>query len=150
MERAARQGLRPAIHAIGDHAIDTLLTLMEQTMARNGPKERRWRIIHSQVLRDSSVARRYARSGIVAEVQPYHAIDDMRWMEERIGERVVVLVESVEDGVVEGRAAHQGPEVDGTTTLTGAAHARVGDLVAATVTGTDGVDLVARTDGEPA
>src|SRR3954464_8670540 len=33
--------------------------------------------------------------------------------EERIGEQVVVLVESVEDGVVEGRAAHQGPEVDG-------------------------------------
>jgi ribosomal protein S12 methylthiotransferase len=70
--------------------------------------------------------------------------------EERIGEDVVVLVESVEDGAVEGRAAHQGPEVDGTTLLTGAAHARVGDLLAATVTGTDGVDLVARTDGEPA
>ena len=80
-------GLWPQVHAIGDHAIDTLLTLMEGTMARNGPKERRWRIIHSQVLRDSSVARRYARSGIVAEVQPYHAIDDMRWMEERIGAR---------------------------------------------------------------
>ncbi|MFC0223751.1 30S ribosomal protein S12 methylthiotransferase RimO [Nocardioides zeicaulis] len=63
--------------------------------------------------------------------------------EERIGEEVVVLVESVEDGVVEGRAAHQGPEVDGTTVLLHA-DARVGDLVTATVTGTDGVDLVAR------
>ena len=40
--------------------------------------------------------------------------------EERIGEQVVVLVESVDDDVVEGRAAHQGPEVDGTTMLTGA------------------------------
>ena len=40
--------------------------------------------------------------------------------EERIGERVVVLVESTEDGVVEGRAAHQGPEVDGSTVLHGA------------------------------
>src|SRR5690606_18839613 len=77
----------PQIHAIGDHAIDTLLTLMERTIERNGPRERRWRIIHSQVLRDSSVAQRYARSGIIAEVQPYHAVDDMRWMEERIGER---------------------------------------------------------------
>jgi len=28
-----------------------------------------------------------ARLGVIAEVQPYHAIDDMRWMEERIGER---------------------------------------------------------------
>ena len=67
--------------------------------------------------------------------------------EERIGEQVVVLVESVDDDVVEGRAAHQGPEVDGTTTLTGAGRAAVGDLVTATVTGTDGVDLIARTDG---
>jgi ribosomal protein S12 methylthiotransferase RimO len=76
--------------------------------------------------------------------------------EERVGEEVVVLVESVEDGddgevVVEGRAAHQGPEVDGTTLLTGAdggrVGARVGDLVTATVTGTDGVDLVARVNG---
>ena len=67
--------------------------------------------------------------------------------EERIGEQVVVLVESVEDGAVEGRGAHQGPEVDGTTLLIGAPGARVGDLVTATVSGTDGVDLVARVDG---
>ncbi|WP_374455552.1 30S ribosomal protein S12 methylthiotransferase RimO [Nocardioides sp.] len=67
--------------------------------------------------------------------------------EERIGEEVVVLVESVDEDVVEGRAAHQGPEVDGTTLLTGADGARVGDLLAATVTGTDGVDLIARVNG---
>jgi len=70
--------------------------------------------------------------------------------EERIREEVVVLVESVDDDVVEGRAAHQGPEVDGATTLTGADHAVVGDLVTATVKSTDGVDLIARTDGAPA
>jgi predicted amidohydrolase YtcJ len=75
------------VHAIGDEAIDTLLTTMERVMAANGPKERRWRIIHSQVIRDAAVARRYRRLGVVAEVQPYHAIDDMRWMEERIGAR---------------------------------------------------------------
>ncbi|MFL6158716.1 MAG: 30S ribosomal protein S12 methylthiotransferase RimO [Marmoricola sp.] len=63
--------------------------------------------------------------------------------EERIGERVVVLVESVDD-VVEGRAACQGPEVDGSTTLTGLSGAvRVGDMIEATVTGTEGVDLIA-------
>ncbi len=67
--------------------------------------------------------------------------------EERIGEQVVVLVESVEHGEVEGRAAHQGPEVDGTTLLTGADHARLGDLLTATVEATDGVDLIARVDG---
>ncbi len=63
--------------------------------------------------------------------------------EERIGETVHVLVESIGEDGTEGRAAHQGPEVDGTTTITGPARLRVGDLVTATVTGTDGVDLIA-------
>ena len=56
-------------------------------MTVNGPKERRWRIIHSQVIRNAAVAQRYKKLGLIAEVQPYHAIDDMRWMEERIGDR---------------------------------------------------------------
>ena len=67
--------------------------------------------------------------------------------EERIGERVQVLVENVEDGVVEGRAQFQGPEVDGTTELVGApAEARVGDLYWAEVVDSAGVDLVARVE----
>jgi predicted amidohydrolase YtcJ len=77
----------PQIHAIGDQAIDTLLTMMEKVIRVNGPKERRWRIIHTQVIRNADVAQRMARLGIMAEVQPYHAIDDMRWMEQRIGPR---------------------------------------------------------------
>ncbi|WP_346387314.1 30S ribosomal protein S12 methylthiotransferase RimO [Nocardioides sp.] len=68
--------------------------------------------------------------------------------EERIGETVEVLVESLEDGIVEGRAAHQGPEVDGSTTIEEPpAGVRVGDLVPATVVATDGVDLVALSTG---
>jgi ribosomal protein S12 methylthiotransferase len=64
--------------------------------------------------------------------------------EERIGETIQVLVENLEDGV-EGRAAFQGPEVDGTTMLIGApSDTKVGDLLTAEVTGTEGVDLVAR------
>ena len=63
--------------------------------------------------------------------------------EERVGETVSVLVESVEDGVAEGRAEHQGPEVDGTTTLEGLTGAVIGDLLRARVVATDGVDLVA-------
>ncbi|HET9419953.1 MAG TPA: 30S ribosomal protein S12 methylthiotransferase RimO [Nocardioides sp.] len=63
--------------------------------------------------------------------------------EERIGEEVEVLVESLEDGEVVGRAAHQGPEVDGSTYLVGSP-ASVGDLVRATVIETEGVDLVAK------
>lgn len=77
----------PQVHAIGDEAIDTLLDLYEKVMAANGPRERRFRVIHAQVLRGPEVARRMARLGVIAEVQPYHTIDDMRWMEPRIGAR---------------------------------------------------------------
>jgi ribosomal protein S12 methylthiotransferase len=66
--------------------------------------------------------------------------------EDRIGEGVVVLVESVSDGPdgrwAEGRADHQGPEVDGTTRLESGDHA-VGDLVSAVVVASEGADLVA-------
>jgi predicted amidohydrolase YtcJ len=75
------------VHAIGDEAIDTVLTIMEKVFTVNGAKERRWRIIHSQVIRNADVAQRYRTLGVIAEVQPYHAIDDMRWMEQRIGTR---------------------------------------------------------------
>ena len=80
-------GLWPQIHAIGDHAVDSLLTLYEHAIEVNGPSDRRFRMIHTQVLRDESVAHRLADLDIIAEMQPYHAIDDMRWMEQRIGER---------------------------------------------------------------
>ncbi len=64
--------------------------------------------------------------------------------EERIGEQVLVLVESVVDGIVEGRAAHQGPEVDGSTTVQGLSDdAAVGDMIRARVIGSEGVDLIA-------
>ena len=84
---ADRAGYWPMVHAIGDEAIDTLLTLFEKVVRENPPHERRFRIIHSQVLRGAAVAKRYAALGVIAEVQPYHAIDDMRWMEQRIGAR---------------------------------------------------------------
>ncbi|HEY3630276.1 MAG TPA: 30S ribosomal protein S12 methylthiotransferase RimO [Jatrophihabitantaceae bacterium] len=66
--------------------------------------------------------------------------------EERVGQPVEVLVESVADGEIVGRAVHQGPDVDGVTRLDVAAVAagiRRGDLVPAVVTDTDGADLVA-------
>jgi ribosomal protein S12 methylthiotransferase RimO len=64
--------------------------------------------------------------------------------EERLGETVEVLVEAVTGDGLEGRAAHQAPEVDGATLVTDApVDAQVGDLVRATVTGTGGVDLTA-------
>jgi ribosomal protein S12 methylthiotransferase RimO len=72
--------------------------------------------------------------------------------EERLGTEVDVLVDTVDADGVEGRAAHQAPEVDGSTRLAGAGQLerplegpplRPGDLVRARVTATEGVDLVA-------
>ncbi|MGC9666430.1 30S ribosomal protein S12 methylthiotransferase RimO [Planosporangium sp. 12N6] len=67
--------------------------------------------------------------------------------DERVGSVVEVLVDSIDEDGVEGRAAHQAPEVDGSTTLVDGglelSTLRPGDLVAARVTGSSGVDLVA-------
>ncbi|HET6209283.1 MAG TPA: 30S ribosomal protein S12 methylthiotransferase RimO [Jatrophihabitans sp.] len=64
--------------------------------------------------------------------------------EDRRGEPVEVLVESVQDGVLVGRAAHQAPETDGAVTLTGEpAGLRAGQFVRAVVTGNEGADLIA-------
>ncbi|WSA11667.1 30S ribosomal protein S12 methylthiotransferase RimO [Micromonospora sp. NBC_01813] len=106
-------------------------------------------------VRAATVKRRYDRiSALIEELCAQRA-------EERVGSTVDVLVDSVEalpdsdDPLVEGRAAHQAPEVDGSTTLVAPGHRaaggrsvelaglRPGDLVRATVTGTEGVDLTA-------
>jgi MiaB/RimO family radical SAM methylthiotransferase len=62
--------------------------------------------------------------------------------EDRVGDEVLVLVERVADGECAGRAAHQGPEVDGECLLTGEVELMVGDLVRGKVVGAEGVDLV--------
>lgn len=81
-------GFNPRVHAIGDEAIDRILDIYEEVQREHGPREgRRFAIIHNQVIRGPETARRQAELGIIAEMQPYHTIDDMRWMEERIGER---------------------------------------------------------------
>lgn len=69
--------------------------------------------------------------------------------EDRIGSRMTVLVDQIEDGVAVGRAEHQAPEVDGEVRLESADDLRPGDLVGCLVTGSDGVDLVASTEPVP-
>ena len=77
-------GLQVAVHAIGDKANAVLLDIFEKVIAQNGPRDRRWRIEHAQHLRPADMER-MARLGIIASVQPYHAIDDGRWAERKIG-----------------------------------------------------------------
>jgi predicted amidohydrolase YtcJ len=77
-------GFQVAIHAIGDKANAMILDIFERTMLKNGPRARRWRVEHAQHLRSPDIER-MAKLGIIASVQPYHAIDDGRWAESRIG-----------------------------------------------------------------
>jgi ribosomal protein S12 methylthiotransferase RimO len=88
---------------------------------------------------------------IAARVERISALADelvAQRAEERVGTRVEVLVEDVDDEVV-GRAAHQGPDVDGVVRLVGADDVPRGRIVPALVTDSDGVDLVAEPTGAP-
>ncbi len=76
--------LQLCIHAIGDRAISTVLDMFEQVQRAHGPADRRWRIEHSQHMTTKDFDR-YANLRVIASVQPYHAIDDGRWAEKRIG-----------------------------------------------------------------
>ena len=84
VEGADAAGLQVMIHAIGDRANDTILTIFEQVGKRNGARDRRFRIEHAQHLRRQDIAR-FASGRVIASMQPYHCIDDGRWAEKRIG-----------------------------------------------------------------
>ncbi|MCH6547414.1 MAG: amidohydrolase [Gemmatimonadetes bacterium] len=92
-------GLTATIHAIGDLAVDTLLDMVEMATAVNGPRDRRFRMVHAQVVEPDDFAR-FGELGVIAEINPFHAIDDMRWMEDRIGERSIgaYAFRSLKDG----------------------------------------------------
>jgi len=81
---ADRAGLQIAVHAIGDKANHLILDMFAEAEKTNGPRDRRWRIEHAQHLRPDDIPR-FARLHVIASMQPYHAIDDGRWAEGRIG-----------------------------------------------------------------
>ncbi|HET7843926.1 MAG TPA: amidohydrolase, partial [Xanthomonadales bacterium] len=80
-------GLQVAVHAIGDRAIDLLLDIYESVERENGARDRRFRIEHAQHLSNAAIPR-FAKLGVIASMQPYHAIDDGRWAEKAIGARI--------------------------------------------------------------
>jgi predicted amidohydrolase YtcJ len=81
---ADKAGLQIAIHAIGDKANKTILDMFAEVEKTNGARDRRFRIEHAQHLRVDEI-KRFANQRIIASMQPYHAIDDGRWAENRIG-----------------------------------------------------------------
>jgi predicted amidohydrolase YtcJ len=81
---ADKAGLQVAVHAIGDKANQTILKMFAQAEEQNGARDRRFRIEHAQHLRPEEI-KAFARQHVIASMQPYHAIDDGRWAEKRIG-----------------------------------------------------------------
>lgn len=86
LEQAIPTGLTPHIHAIGDKGNRIILDIYEKLLTRHNlvDRDHRWRVIHAQVVHPDDFAR-FGTLRLVAEINPYHVSDDMRWMEERIG-----------------------------------------------------------------
>ena len=82
----AATGVPAHIHAIGDLGNRILLDMYTRVLTKHNmiSSDHRWRVIHAQVVREEDFAR-FGELNLVAEVNPYHVSDDMRWMEERIG-----------------------------------------------------------------
>ena len=81
---ADRHGLQLCIHAIGDAGISSILDIYGGIVAANGDRDRRFRIEHAQHIAPKDFDR-FVSLKVIASMQPYHAIDDGRWAEKRIG-----------------------------------------------------------------
>jgi len=92
MLRAAREGIQSATHAIGDRALDLVVTAVEHTVAelrKDGWSEEKiaqhpFRIIHAQLASDELIAR-MTRLPVVLDIQPAFFITDMHWVQDRLG-----------------------------------------------------------------
>jgi predicted amidohydrolase YtcJ len=86
LETAIATGVPPNVHAIGDKGVRILLDVYEKILRKHNlvDRDHRFRMIHAQVVHPKDFVR-FGALKLVAEVNPYHVSDDMRWMEERIG-----------------------------------------------------------------
>jgi hypothetical protein len=80
-------GLQFIMHAIGDKAVHWALNAFQRAAEHGGRHGSRHRIEHAQVMRPED-RERFARLGVIASIQPSHCTDDMRWLGNRLGERV--------------------------------------------------------------
>jgi predicted amidohydrolase YtcJ len=81
---ATRAGLQVMVHAIGDRAIRLQLDIFDRVRKEQRPADARFRIEHAQHIAPADLAR-FAGIGVIASMQPYHAIDDGRWADKVIG-----------------------------------------------------------------
>jgi len=89
LQEALRRGIQIQTHAIGDRGNRTMLDWYEKAFAAVPPAERavvvpRWRIEHAQVIAPDDLPR-FARLGVVASMQPSHAIGDLFFAPKRLG-----------------------------------------------------------------
>jgi predicted amidohydrolase YtcJ len=84
IEAADAAGLQVLVHAIGDRANDWVLAVYREAAETNGERDRRFRVEHAQHLTPEAI-RRFADQRTIASMEPYHAADDGRWAEKRIG-----------------------------------------------------------------
>ena len=86
-------GLQPAIHAIGDRALDMTLSAIEHTLKTTKEKgmtdeEQKnrlpFRIIHVQMI-DDDLLERMKKLPLVLDIQPIFLCTDLHWIEDRIG-----------------------------------------------------------------
>ena len=84
ISNADKAQLQVIVHAIGDRANKTLLDIYERVERENGGRDRRFRIEHAQHLAPADIPR-FKTLGVIASMQPYHAIDDGRWATKVIG-----------------------------------------------------------------
>jgi predicted amidohydrolase YtcJ len=87
---ALRDGVQIATHAIGDRGNKLVLDWYEEAFAKVPPEERkvanpRWRIEHAQILHTEDIPR-FAKLGIIASMQPSHAIGDFYFAPARLGD----------------------------------------------------------------
>ncbi len=85
MMLADASGLQLCTHAIGDHGISIILDFYSEIAKVHGESDRRFRVEHAQHMAAKDFDR-FASLHVIASVQPYHAIDDGRFAESRIGQ----------------------------------------------------------------
>jgi predicted amidohydrolase YtcJ len=88
-EEALRRGIQVETHAIGDRANRIILDLYERAMKSVPPEKRkirepRWRVEHAQILSAPDLPR-FSKLGVIASMQPSHAISDLFFAPSRLG-----------------------------------------------------------------
>jgi predicted amidohydrolase YtcJ len=79
-----RAGFQLGFHAIGDRANRVALDTFAAVLETNGPRDRRDRIEHAQVVEAGDFAR-FGKLNVIASMQPAHLLDDARWAADRLG-----------------------------------------------------------------